>query len=49
MTLQVREFLNWYGANNTATPTNLARLLKHGQLVGTGRRVISPAASAETR
>src|SRR6185437_2606693 len=40
MTPSVREILSWYGADNVGTLTNLARLLNHGRLGGTGKLVI---------
>jgi fructose-bisphosphate aldolase, class I len=42
MTPRVREILSWYGAENVGTLTNLARLLNHGRLAGTGKLVILP-------
>jgi fructose-bisphosphate aldolase, class I len=42
MTPRVKEILSWYGADNPGTLTNLARLLNHGRLAGTGRLVILP-------
>jgi class I fructose-bisphosphate aldolase len=42
MTERVREILSWYGSDNPGTLTNLARLLSHGALAGTGRMVILP-------
>ena len=36
------EILGWYGSDNPGTLTNLARLLNHGRLGGTGRLVILP-------
>src|SRR5215468_2583358 len=39
---RVREILSWYGSDNPGTRTNLARLLNHGRLAGTGRLVILP-------
>jgi len=42
MTPRVREILSWYGADNVGTLTNLARLLNHGRLAGTGKMVILP-------
>jgi class I fructose-bisphosphate aldolase len=42
MTDRVREILNWYGSDNPGTLTNLARLLNHGRLAGTGKLVILP-------
>jgi class I fructose-bisphosphate aldolase len=41
-TPRVREILSWYGADSPGTLTNLARLLNHGRLKGTGRLVILP-------
>jgi class I fructose-bisphosphate aldolase len=37
-----REILSWYGSDNPGTLTNLARLLEHGRLAGTGKLVILP-------
>ncbi|WP_293368612.1 class I fructose-bisphosphate aldolase [Phenylobacterium sp.] len=42
MTPRVKEILSWYGADNVGTLTNLARLLNHGRLAGTGKLVILP-------
>jgi fructose-bisphosphate aldolase, class I len=42
MTPRVKEILSWYGADNPGTLTNLARLLNHGTLGGTGKLVILP-------
>lgn len=42
MTPRVREILNWYGADNPGVLTNLARMLNHGKLAGTGKLVILP-------
>jgi len=42
MTERVREILSWYGSDNPGTLTNLARLLNHGALAGTGKLVILP-------
>ncbi|OLB99326.1 MAG: fructose-bisphosphate aldolase [Nitrospirae bacterium 13_1_40CM_62_7] len=39
---RIREILSWYGSDNAGTRTNLARLLNHGRLAGTGRLVILP-------
>ena len=39
---RVREILSWYGSDNPGTRTNIARLLNHGRLGGTGRLVILP-------
>ena len=39
---RIREILSWYGSDNAGTRTNLARLLGHGRLAGTGRLVILP-------
>lgn len=42
MTPRVREILSWYGADNPGTLTNLARILNHGRIGGTGKMVILP-------
>jgi class I fructose-bisphosphate aldolase len=42
MTPRVREILNWYGADNPGVLTNLARIMNHGKLAGTGKMVILP-------
>jgi class I fructose-bisphosphate aldolase len=42
MNERCREILSWYGSQNAGTRTNLARLLGHGRLAGTGRLVILP-------
>ncbi len=42
MSERVREILGWYGSDNPGTLTNLARILNHGRLAGTGRMVILP-------
>jgi class I fructose-bisphosphate aldolase len=42
VTPRVREILSWYGADNVGTLTNVARLLNHGRLAGTGKLVILP-------
>jgi fructose-bisphosphate aldolase, class I len=42
MSQRVREILSWYGSDNPGTLTNLARVLSHGTLAGTGRIVILP-------
>jgi fructose-bisphosphate aldolase, class I len=42
VTKRVREILSWYGSDNPGTLTNLARLLNHGTLGGTGKMVILP-------
>jgi len=42
VTERVREILSWYGSDNPGTLTNLARLLNHGRLGGTGKLVILP-------
>ncbi len=39
---RVREMLGWYGSDSPGTLTNLARLLTHGRLAGTGKLVILP-------
>jgi len=42
MTNRVKEILSWYPSDNPGTKTNLARLLMHGRLAGTGKLVILP-------
>jgi class I fructose-bisphosphate aldolase len=42
MSERVRQILSWYGSDNPGTLTNLARLLQHGTLAGTGKLVILP-------
>lgn len=42
MSPKVREILSWYGADNPGVLNNLARLLNHGRLAGTGKMVILP-------
>jgi class I fructose-bisphosphate aldolase len=39
---RVSEILSWYSADNPGTKTNLARILNHGALAGTGKLVILP-------
>jgi len=39
---RVRQILSWYSSDNPGTVANLARLLNHGTLGGTGRMVILP-------
>jgi len=38
----VREILSWYESDNPGVKTNLARILYHGRLGGTGKLVILP-------
>ncbi len=42
MTPRVREILSWYQGENPGVLSNLARMLNHGRLGGTGRMVILP-------
>jgi class I fructose-bisphosphate aldolase len=42
MTERVREILSWYAGSNPGTLSNLARMLNHGVLGGTGKMVILP-------
>ena len=42
MTDRVKEILSWYGSDSPGTLTNLARLMNHGRLAGTGKLVILP-------
>ena len=41
-TARVREILSWYDGDNLGVRANIARLLNHGRLAGTGRLVILP-------
>ena len=42
MGTRVKEILSWYASESPGVRTNLARMLNHGQLAGTGRMVILP-------
>jgi len=42
MTNRVREILSWYGTDNAGVKTNVARILNHGTLKGTGKCLILP-------
>jgi class I fructose-bisphosphate aldolase len=42
MTKRVKEILSWYAGERPGLLTNLARMLNHGTLAGTGRMVILP-------
>src|ERR1700722_14329778 len=42
MKKRIREILSWYGSDNPGTLSNLARILNHGRLGGTGKLVILP-------
>src|SRR5579859_4610432 len=39
---RIREILSWYASENPGIRTNLARMLNHGRLAGTGKMVILP-------
>ncbi len=39
---KVKEILSWYESDNPGTKANLARMLMHGKLGGTGKMVILP-------
>ncbi|MDP3275068.1 MAG: class I fructose-bisphosphate aldolase [Deltaproteobacteria bacterium] len=39
---RVQQILSWYGSDNPGTRANLARMLNHGRLKGTGKLVILP-------
>src|SRR5229473_7061908 len=41
-TPRVKEILSWYASDNPGTRTNLARILNHGKLGGSGKLVILP-------
>jgi fructose-bisphosphate aldolase, class I len=42
MESRVKEILSWYSSDSPGTRTNIARLLNHGRLAGTGKLVILP-------
>ncbi len=42
MSEQVQKILGWYRSENPGVLTNLARLLSHGRLAGTGKMIIYP-------
>jgi class I fructose-bisphosphate aldolase len=42
MNERVREILSWYGSDNPGTLANIARMLNHGRLGGSGKMVILP-------
>lgn len=42
MTKRVREILSYYDSENAGVRSNLARILNHGKLAGTGKLVILP-------
>src|SRR3984893_2736622 len=39
---RVKQILSWYSSDNVGVKTNLARLMTHGSLAGTGKFVILP-------
>ncbi|HEX4206252.1 MAG TPA: class I fructose-bisphosphate aldolase [Ktedonobacteraceae bacterium] len=39
---RIKEILSWYDSENVGVRTNLARMLNHGRLGGTGKMVILP-------
>lgn len=39
---RVKQILSWYASDNVGVKTNLARLMNHGALAGTGKFVILP-------
>jgi class I fructose-bisphosphate aldolase len=39
---RIREILSWYDSDSPGVRTNLARMLNHGRLAGTGKLVILP-------
>src|SRR5258708_15342358 len=39
---RVKQILSWYASDNVGVKTNLARLMNHGALAGTGKLVILP-------
>lgn len=42
LTQKVKKILSWYEADNPGTKANIARMLMHGKLGGTGKMVILP-------
>jgi class I fructose-bisphosphate aldolase len=42
LTPKVQEILSWYESDSPGTKANLARILMHGRLAGTGKMVILP-------
>ena len=42
LTERVSKILSWYGSDNPGTRANLARMMNHGRLAGTGKLVILP-------
>ncbi len=42
MNARIREILSWYGSDSAGTRANIARMLGHGRLAGTGKLVILP-------
>lgn len=42
MNERIREILSWYASENPGVRANLARMLNHGKLAGTGKMVILP-------
>jgi fructose-bisphosphate aldolase, class I len=42
LTDRTKQILSWYGSDNPGTKANLARLMNHGTLAGTGKFVILP-------
>ncbi len=42
VTDRVKQILSWYGSDNSGVKANLARMLNHGSLAGTGKMVILP-------
>ena len=42
MTPRVKEILSWYGSENPGVLVNMARIMNHGRLAGTGKMVILP-------
>ena len=42
LTDRVKQILSWYGSDNPGVKANLARMLNHGSLGGTGKMVILP-------
>ena len=48
MGTRVKEILSWYASENPGVRTNLARMLNHGTLAGTGRWSSCPSTRASS-
>ena len=48
MESRVKEILSWYSSDSPGTRTNIARLLNHGRLAGTGKLSSCPWTKASS-